>query len=166
MHKNLHNPSAKLTKIDLILLEVIQAPVPLKEDQLQEAFFEAFGENINGTLARTGFSLGARQNVIYKLFATENPSELFLEFSIVISCSDSREEGRTNALLSLNGDGLYSPTNLTFAALRNFGEHLAWVNANGDPQETRNHHLYLSGLVIGHREVTHEVRHVLPANER
>jgi predicted nucleic acid-binding protein len=148
------------------LLEVIQAPVPLEEDQLQEAIFEAFGESINGTLARTGFSLGARQNVTHKLFATENPSELFLEFSIAISCVDLREESRINALLSLNGDGLYSPTNRTFAALRNFGEHLAWVNANGDPQETRNVRMYASGLVIGHREVAHEVRHALPANER
>ncbi len=148
------------------LLEVIQAPVPLEQEQLQEVIFEAFGESINGTLARTGFSLGVRQNATYKLFATENLSELFLEFSIAISCSDSREEGRTNALLSLNGDGLYSPTNRTFAALRNFGEHLAWVNADGNTQETRNHYLYASGLVIGHREVTHEVRHALPANER
>jgi hypothetical protein len=148
------------------LLEVIRASVPLEQEQLQGAIFEAFGESINSTLVRTGFSFGARQNVAYKLFATENPSELFLEFSIVIACSDSREEGRTNALLSLNGDGLYSPTSRTFAALRNFGEHLAWLNSNGDTQETRNHYLYASGIVLGHREVTHEVRHALTANER
>lgn len=147
------------------LLEVIRAPVPLEEEQLQAAVFEAFGESITGTLARTGFSLDAKQNVTYKLFATENPSELFLEFSIAISCSDSGNEGRTNALLSLSGDGLYSPTNRTFEALRNFGEHLAWLNANGDPQETKNHYLYASGLVLGHREITHEVRHALPTNE-
>lgn len=144
------------------LLDVIQAPVPLDEEQLQTAIFGAFGESINSTLARTEFSLGARRSVTYKLFATENPTELFLEFSMTISCSDAREEGRTNALLNLRGDGLYSPTNRTFSALRNFGEHLAWVNADGTPQETRNHHLYASGFVIGHREVTHEIRHALP----
>jgi hypothetical protein len=85
---------------------------------------------------------------------------------VTISCSDSREEGRTNALLNLNGDGLYSPTNRTFEALRNFGEHLTWVNANGDPQETQNHYIYASGILIGHREITHEVRHALPGNKR
>jgi hypothetical protein len=146
------------------LLEVIQAPVPLERERLQDAIVEAFGQNISGLLSRTGFSLGAKQAVNYKLFATENPSELFLEFSIEIACGDSREEGRTNAVLCLNGDGLYSPTNDAFSALRNLGEHLAWVNANGDPQEARNHYLYASGLVIGHREVSHEVRHALPAN--
>ena len=67
---------------------------------------------------------------------------------------------------NLKGDGLYSPTNRTFAPLRNFGEHLAWVNADGTPLETRNHHLYASGLVIGHREVAHEIQHALPDNER
>jgi len=148
------------------LLKVIQEPVPLEQEQLQEAIFEAFGESINDTLARTGFSLGVRKDATYKLFATDNPSELFLKFSITISCGDSRDEGRTNALLNINGDGLYSPTNRTFAALRNFGEHLAWVNANGDPQEIRNHYLYVSEIVIGHREVTHEVQYELPANER
>jgi PIN domain len=75
------------------LLEVIKAPVPLEQELLQEAIFEAFGESINGTLSRNGFSLGARQNATYKLFATENLSELFLEFSIAFSCDDSREEG-------------------------------------------------------------------------
>jgi hypothetical protein len=148
------------------LLTVIQTPVPLDVDRLQTDFFEAFGESINGMLARTGFSLGARQNVVYKLFATENATELFLEFSLVISCNDARKEGRANALLNLKGDGLYSPTNRTFSALRNFGEHLTYVNADGTAQETKNHHLYASGIVIGHREVTHEVRHALPKNER
>lgn len=145
---------------------MIQAPVPLDEDQLQTAFLGTFGESINGTLARTGFSLNAKQNVTYKLFATENPTELFLEFSITISCSDARGEGRTNAFLNLKGDGLYSPTNRAFSALRNFGEHLTYLNADGTPQETRNHVLYASGIVIGHREVTHEIRHALPENER
>jgi hypothetical protein len=163
--KNLAHPLRILPSLS-DLLEVIQAPVPLEQEQLQEAVVEAFGESITGTLARAGFSLGPKQNVTYKFFATENPSELFLEFSISISCGDSREEGRTNALFSLTGDGLYSPINHTFSALRNFGEHLAWVNPNGDLQETRNHYLYASGLVLGHREVTHEVRHALPANER
>ena len=91
--------------------------------------------------------------------------ELFLEFSIAISCSDARSEGRMNALLSLKGDGLYSPTDRTFSALRNFGEHLAYVNADGTPQETGNHYLYASGIVIGHKEVTHEIRYKLHDKE-
>lgn len=148
------------------LLDVIHAPVPLDEEQLQTAIFGAFGESINGILARTEFSLGARQNVTYKLFATEFPAELFLEFSIAISCSDASESGRKNAMLNLKADGLYSPTNRTFSALRNFGEHLSWVNSDGTPQETRNHYLYASGVVIGHREVTHEIRHALLENDR
>lgn len=146
------------------LLDVIQAPVPLDEDKLQTALLDTFGESITGTLDRAGFSLNAKQKVIYKLFATENPTELFLEFSITISCSDARGEGRMNAFLTLKGDGLYSPTDRAFSALRNFGELLTYLNADGTPQEIRNHIVYASGLIIGHREVTHEIRYALPEN--
>lgn len=119
------------------LLDVIQAPVPLDEDKLQTALLDTFGESITGTLDRAGFSLNAKQKVIYKLFATENPTELFLEFSITISCSDARGEGRMNAFLTLKGDGLYSPTDRAFSALRNFGELLTYLNADGTPQENK-----------------------------
>lgn len=147
------------------LLSVIQSPVPLDEDQFQTAVLEAFGESINGTLARTGFNIEDRQNLTYKLFATENPSELFLEFSIAISCNDERGEGRINALLTLNGDGLFAPTNRIFTALRNFGQQLTYVDAEGVPQEIKSVHLYASGFTIGHREVTHEIRYALQDNE-
>ncbi len=144
------------------LLAVIKVPVPIDEDLLQTAFIGIFGENINGTIDRTGFILGDKKNVKYKLFATENPTELFIEFSITISCSDARGEGRTNAFLILKGDGLYSPTNRSFSVLRNFGEHLTYLNADGILQETRSHVLYASGIVIGHKEISYEVRHALP----
>lgn len=147
------------------LLNVIQSPVHLDEDQLQTAVLDAFGESINGTLARTGFSLGDRLNLTYKFFATEIPTELFLEFSIAISCNDERGEGRINAVLNLKGDGLYTPTSRIYTALRNFGEHLVFVNSEGATKETQNVHLYASGLVIGHREITHEIRHALPVDE-
>jgi hypothetical protein len=146
------------------LLSAIQTSVSLDEEQLQAAYLDAFGESVNGLLFRGGFSLGSRQNVAYKLFATDNPTQLFLEFTITISCHDARGEGRPNALLSLKGSGLYSPVNNAFLALRDVDEHLAYVNADGTAQEARVHILCGSDLVIGHREVTYEIRYALPNN--
>lgn len=148
------------------LLAVIQTPVPLDEDQLQTSFLSAFDNSISGMLARTGFSLGERQHVKYKLFATENPSELFLEFSVAISCSDALGQSRPDALLSLKGDGMYSPTDCVFSALRSLGEHLAYVNTDGTAQETSNLYAHLSGIVMGHKEITYEIRHAVADNER
>lgn len=148
------------------LLGVIQAPIPLDEDQLQKAVFNAFGQSINGMLDRTGFSPDVRQSTAYKLFATDNPSELFFEYSINITCSDARGEGRTNAIFNLKGDGLYSPTDQTFLGLRNLGEHLTYMTADGTSEDTRSGYAYASGLYLGHREVTHEVRQALHTDGR
>lgn len=148
------------------LLSVIQRPVLLDENELQAAFLRSFNDSVNGNLARTGFSLGTRQNVTYKLFATENPTELFLEFALFISCDDMRGEGRTSASLHIKGDGLYSPTSREFSSLRNFEEYLTYINPDGTRGETRNVFAYASGIMLGHREVTHEIRHALPENVR
>lgn len=148
------------------LLNVIQSPIPLDLDQLQSVVISLFSENINETLVRAGFDLGNRLNGTYKLFATENPTELFFNFSMVISCSDARREGRTNAILTLNGDGIYSPKNRSFSGLRSFGEQLSHNTIDGTMQELKRHVLYANGTIIGHKEVTHEIRHLLPEAER
>lgn len=148
------------------LLGVIQTPITFDEEQLQTVVLSAFNHGIQGILAQTGFDLGKTQSITYKLFATENPTELYLEFSIAISCSDARGEGRRDAVINLKGAGLYTPIDRTFSMLRNFGEDFAYVNADGTSKETGNNYIYFSGFEIGHREVTHEIRYELHDKER
>ena len=143
------------------LLKTIRTPLTLNEDSLVEAFLTQYKESIYGILNRRGFDLGSRQSLTYTLFATENPNILFLEFSLAYSCSDVRREGRTDAMLLLNGDGSYNPTTGAFSDLRNFGEHLKYRMADGSEQENRNHVLFLAGMVIGHKEISSVVRYKL-----
>jgi hypothetical protein len=116
------------------LLQTLRTPVTLDEDNLAQAFLTQHKESVYGTISRLGFDLDARQLLTYTLFVTENPSVLFLEFSMAYACIDIRGEGRTDAVLLLQGDGSYMPTTSAFSDLRNFGEHLKYrMPAIGPP---------------------------------
>lgn len=108
------------------LLQTLRTTVTLDEEKLAHAFLTQHKESVYGTLSQLGFDLGTRESLTYTLFATENPTVLFLEFSMTYACTDIREEGRKNAVLFLKGDGSYMPTTGTFSDLRNFGEHLKY----------------------------------------
>lgn len=143
------------------LLQTLRSPVTLDEDSLAQTFLTQHHESVYSTLSRHGFELGYRQSLTYTLFATENPNALFLEFSMAYPCTDISGEGRTDAVLSLKGDGSYTPTTGTFADLRNFGEHLKYRMPDGSDRENRNHVIFAGGLVLGHKEVSSIVRYKL-----
>ena len=143
------------------LLQSLRTTVTLDEDKLAQAFLEQYRESVYGTLQRLGFELGPRQSLEYTLFATETPTVLFLEFSMAYSCRDIRDEGRTDAVLLLRGDGSYMSTTARFSELRNFGEHLKYRMPDGNEGENRNAVIYAAGMVIGHKEVTNVVRYKL-----
>lgn len=143
------------------LLQTLRAPVTLNEDSLAQAFLAQHDESVSSTLSRHGFELGDRQSLTYTLFATESPNALFLEFSMAYSCADIRGEGRTDAVLSLKGDGSYVPPTGTFADLRNFGEHLKYRMPDGSDRVNRNHVIFAGGIVLGHKEISSVVRYKL-----
>lgn len=165
--QNLHAEASQLSHpLQLLptlsaLLQTLRAPVTLDEDSLAQAFLTQHSESVYGTLSRHGFELGDRQSLTYTLFATENQNALFLEFSMTYFCTDIHGEGRTDAVLSLKGDGSYMPTNGSFVDLRNFGEHLKFRMPDGSDRENRNHVIFAGGLVLGHREVSSIVRYKL-----
>ena len=75
-------------------------------------------------------------------------------------CSDARGEGRTDAVLTLKGDGTFSPATGRFTDLRNFGEHLSYRTAEGE-EEKRNVVVLAGTIVVGHREISHVTRYKL-----
>jgi hypothetical protein len=143
------------------LLQTLRTTVTLDEDNLANEFLTQHKESVYGTVSRQGFDLGSRQSLKYTLFATENPSVLFLEFSMVYACTDIRGEGRTDGMLLLKGDGSYMPTVGTFSDLRNFGEHLKYRMPDGSEQENRNYVIFAGGIALGHKEVSSIVRYKL-----
>ena len=143
------------------LLQTLRATVTLDDDSLARAFLTQHKESVYGTISRQGFDLGARRSLTYTLFATESPNMLFLEFSMAFECIDIRGEGRTDAVLLLNGDGSYMPTAGAFSDLRNFGEQLKYRMPDGSERENRNHVIFAAGIVLGHKELSSVVRYKL-----
>ncbi len=147
------------------LLDSVKTPIAVDADMLQAAFIEQHRESVLGTLERQGFSLASRTVFSYNIFATEDPTVLFVDFTIEIQCDDMRGYGRTDAALSLKGDGSYMPASGVYKNLRNFGEHLTFKLPDGTQSEIRNVVVHVDGLVIGHKQVSSVVRYALPANE-
>lgn len=143
------------------LLQDLQMSIAIDENQLAQAFLTTYRDSIYGTLAHQGFELSSRRSLDYTLFATENPSVLFLEFSMSYECADIRGDGRTDAVLLLKGDGSYTPKTGIFSELRNFGEHLKYRMPDGSEGESRNTVLFLASGVIGHKEISNVVRYKL-----
>jgi len=148
------------------LLHTIRTKITLNEDSLADAFLTQHHESVYGTLTRQGFDLGHRQSVVYTLFATENPNVLFLDFSMKYTCTDIRGEGRTDALLQLNGDGSYNAITGQFTELRNFGERLSYRMPDGTERETFNEVVFLGGIVFGHKDVSNVIRYKLDDDDR
>jgi hypothetical protein len=147
------------------LLQSVQSPIALDGDALQSAFIDTHRRSIEGSLERHGFALGTRTGLTFNIFATENPSVLFIDFTMTLECSDARGEERTDAVLTLKGDGSYLPATKEFRNLRNFGEELRFQLANGTVSEMRNHVAFMDGITLAHREIVNVVRYPLPGNE-
>lgn len=143
------------------LLEALKTPIEIDPDGLQAAFIDQFSKSVRGTIERLGLTLGERLSCTYKAYATEDPATLFLDFAMDIQCVDARDDGRTDVLLRLKGDGSFLPGSKTFLNLRNFGEHLTFQMPDGTRGDTRNAVVYVQGAVIGHKEVSSVVRFAL-----
>ena len=113
------------------LLEEIKTDVSINEDRLASLFLEAYGESINNILGRNQFELGPRISVHKVLYATEQPDQLSIEFTLEYECLDTSNENRANGRLTLRGDGMYDAATEKFNGLRNYGESLSWLLSDG-----------------------------------
>jgi hypothetical protein len=143
------------------LLKAVRKSLSLSEDDLAAAFLALHGKSVYGLLIRLGFELGERKSFACTPYATEDPSVVFIEFSMDYGCADIRGDGRTDAVLTLKGDSAYVPAMAEFRDLRNFGETLAYRMADGTEKVNRNQVAFMAGIVLGHREVSSETRYRL-----
>jgi hypothetical protein len=142
-------------------METLSTIVTLDDDLLASAVVSSYATSINDIISRNGFALGPRIRSSSQLFATENSTELFLEYSISYACIDLRGEGRRDAELLLTGDCMYSVATESFSVMRSTGESLKYRMPDGSEKENRNVYAFGANLVFGHREVTSQVRYKL-----
>lgn len=143
------------------LLKELRTDIAIDEQLLAKAFLEQNQESIFGVLSRNGFDLGRLRQLERTLYVTENPTRLFIEFSMTYECLDISGGNRQSAVLELKGDGTYDTGTGRFEQLRNFGEELRFDLDDGSEKQVRNVVLFAAGMVIGHREISHTVRYKL-----
>jgi PIN domain len=143
------------------LLREIQTQVEVDHDALTTAFLETADLSTQRLLERAGFQIEERTHVDVDRFVTENPEILFVEFKIAFRCADATGQDRAEGSLLLRGDGLYNCLRRTFSNLAELGSDLRFRDKEGIEQERKNIVARVSGIVLGHREVSHSVRYKL-----
>ena len=150
---------ALLPSLDHLVRE-FRADVPIDEDLLIKMRLQQNRQTIDRLLEENGFSLGQTLKVSKVLYATEEPSQLHVEFTIEFGAEDVSGEGRTGATLTMRGDGLYDTELKTFTNLRNSEDILCFKDPNGIDLQAANVYAF-ADAVIGHRNVSHKVRYKL-----
>jgi hypothetical protein len=149
---------------DLVsLLEEIKEETTLDEEKIFSEFVARNSKTLNNILDSHGFSLGIRTQATQRVFATENPNILFFEFEFKYECNDERNENRSDAIITLKGDGSYNIEESQIVELRNFGESLEYRIEGEEDKKIANQVIMVGSAVIGHRTVSHSVRY--PLNE-
>jgi hypothetical protein len=100
------------------------------------------------------------------LYATGDPTVLYIDFSIDMTCTDLSDQERTNAVLHLKGTGSYNTANGQFSDMRITGQELDYLLADGTSKQSVNVILAAASIVIGHKDVTHSVRYKLAEESR
>ncbi|MEZ5593550.1 MAG: PIN domain-containing protein [Gammaproteobacteria bacterium] len=145
----------------LDLMQSIQTDIAIEPSDLLASFLDINKDSVDRSLERAGFELEGVSDSVISSFATENPSVLYVEFEILVSCQPVVADGRDHGRLILTGDGQLDLDTGNYRELRNFGEEFLYTAADGSEEKTKNHVLYADSLVIGHKEVKHSVRYKL-----
>jgi predicted nucleic acid-binding protein len=143
------------------LLDEIKTKVIIDEKLLINSFISRFSEQITSLLADNGFEINISEITQKSIYVTENPSVLFIDYSINCSCIDLGEGNKKEAVLRIHGDGKYNSDENSFEELRCLQMELQYFLPDGTEKIKRSSFLYASSIFLGHREVTHTVKYEL-----
>jgi PIN domain len=147
-----------LPDLDSLLREIRVNP-DFEPERLVDAFLASLKDGAMGLVSRNGFEIGKALDVRPKLFATEDPDRLFLEYTIRFECPDPSNL-REPAILTVDGDGLYDTETKKFA-LSSLGEALKYQLSEGTEREAKKVIMRVGPIVFGHSEVSNKVREPL-----
>ena len=143
------------------LVQDLRIDVAIDENALAKAYLDKNLAAIDGLVTRNGFTLGDRLRTSRLLYATENPSVLYVEFTIDYEAKEVVGDGRMDGVVTLKGDALYDTKVGRVTNLRELDETLRFQQSDGTEREVRN--IYMSAeSFLGHRDVSHTIRHKLP----
>ena len=138
------------------LLEDIKTPLKLKEDQIVKLIEKETYDEILGIAGRQEFDVETLINKTFEVFATTNPKEVSVKFTLKYKLKNKSSENRINPYAESRGEFLLNIESYTFKNFTNLGEHIFWTNENGELIERQNYYADLIA-VIGHKTIQHEV---------
>jgi hypothetical protein len=139
------------------LLNALRQPIEIDETVLVREFSQSTRDSMERILEVNGFAVTGSPVVDRSFYITENPDNLYIDFSIAFECEDITGADRSEARLTLNGDAYYHPAEKSFTDFRNKGEELTFTDSDGQ-QEKRHVVIMVGNVIIGHRTVEHTVR--------
>jgi PIN domain len=142
------------------LLKQVRVDYDISVETISEQLLLGSREWPVAQLARNGFSLGEIKAAERRLFATENPQMVFVEFQVVYECPDLTDAERSPATLTIKGDGTYDAETGVFRDHRILSETIQFRGEDAE-QELRNSIIYAEGLVIGQKEVKNTIRYAI-----
>jgi hypothetical protein len=143
------------------LLDQIRSPVSLDDDLLASLWMEKQHESVASLVSDNGFEIGGRSATVKKMFATEDPRILFVQFTAEFTCP-SFSLDREPAMLRIGGDCRYNTETGQFDQFSPQTEELTFRLPDGT--EAKKGVAFMSAhIVMGHKDVSHSVRFDLAA---
>jgi len=138
------------------LLKDIRGQVTIDHEQIASSWQPMLSESVRNLLSNNGYRLGELIKTTPRLFATEQPTILFIEFHAEYNCP-ALDEAAAPAVLTIGGDCRYNSMSKTVDQFRPQREEL--IIPLPDGTETRkNVILAASTVYLGHRNISHTAR--------
>lgn len=137
------------------VLERVREAVPMNYDAIEAGVLTAEKRTeVSRLLGSASYTLGDRVAATHQLFATDNPSEALIEFSLTFRAL--HPDGR-DGQLAVRGEGRYVSGTGEVADIRQRGDEFTYTDDTGE-QKKANKVLMVGAAHIGHRVVQHDVR--------
>lgn len=143
------------------LLVDIKTDINIDENLLIQAFLERHHEIVNNILNRNNFRLEEPLEIKKALYATVDPRLLHVDFGLDIACTDLSDQNRTGAILHSKGNGSYNIDNCEYSNMRITELEINFLLPDGTKEQSVNVILGGANIVIGHRDIVHNVRYNL-----
>ena len=143
------------------LIDDIRVDVDVNDNDLIEAIFKKSGNDISRVLDEAELSLGEPDTITKNLFSTENASQLYIDFDISFECIDITVQGRTDALLRLQGSGSYDTEKDEYINISLTNVLLKYFDTEGQ-QQTSGYVSVSATVTAGHKTIEHTLRRPIP----
>ena len=139
-------------------LKDIRTEVQIDKQMLADSYLSSNGETAQSLSNSAGYRIANLIDVATDLFITENPDQLFVRFVIEYQCISLSNSTLEPAVLTLHGEGTYSPSENRFTDFSRGESQIAYTLADGRQETRHNYVLKAEGFVLGHRTLTHVIR--------